>query len=62
MYAISILLRHKATDVSISPRISPDFIVVFQKITSFIRKLGFAVLHSCQLQCPFDVKNGNDGS
>lgn len=44
------------------------FLKLEEKITSFKRArkrllyAGFAILHSCQLHCPIDVKNGNGSS
>ena len=77
LYTISSLLHNRAvaTDVPSlcsrnSNRISPVFKLgkknhIFRREAKARKRLsyaGFAILHSCQLQCPIDVKNGNGSS
>ena len=60
MFSISLLARN-------SNRISLVFkarwkIHIFKRARKRLLYAGFAILHSCQLHCPIDVKNGNGSS
>ena len=60
MFSISLLARN-------SNRISLVFKArgknhIFRRARKRLLYAGFAILHSCQLHCPIDVKNGNGSS